>query len=85
LTIYFYKFKKGKIIDCPKNVRVLKGEYTSSIDLIFNSEILKKDIYSNSQLIVRKRQLIIDFFFKYMRSKDKAVFDIVQNGLNFKN
>ncbi|MGV8172175.1 MAG: hypothetical protein ACP5OA_05800 [Candidatus Woesearchaeota archaeon] len=70
LTVYYYKFEKGLEHIIPKNIHVLQGKYTNQIERIFQREINKKGQYNGKDLIYRKCQLNMDFFFKYMRSKD---------------
>ena len=67
ITIYFYKFKKGKIISPKeKNMRILKGKYNKNLRPDFS-----KDKYLQKEKVKRECQLLIDFMFKYLRSKDK--------------
>jgi len=66
ITVYFYKYNQGKKIKEPKNVKVIYGEYNSSIKPNFS-----KDTYTSKQKIKRECQLVTDFMFTYLRHKDK--------------
>jgi hypothetical protein len=81
LTIYFYSYSKGKDILPPKNLNVLQGVYNDKIEEIFQREISKEGQYNGKDLIARKCQLNIDFFFKFMRSKDSKFLEKVNNRL----
>ena len=74
ITIYFYKFKKGKTtIPKEKNVKILKGIHNENLRPDFS-----KDKYSQEEKIKRECQLLIDFMFKYLRSKDEKSLNSVQ-------
>ena len=73
LSVYFDKYKKGKKIQKPANVKVLYGEYNDKIKPNFS-----KDTYTHKQKIRRECQLLIDFFFKYLRTKDKKYLNSIQ-------
>lgn len=73
VSIYFYKYKKGKKVRSPRNVKVLYGNYNNSIKPDFS-----KGTYSHKQKIKRECQLVIDFIFKYLRSGDKKYLWYVQ-------
>ncbi len=72
ISVYFYKYKQGKKIKEPKNVKVLYGEYNNSIKPTFS-----KDKYNNKQKIQRECQLAVDFMFKYLRTKNKSNLEFV--------
>ena len=79
ITIYYYKFKDGKEIKKPRNVKILFGVYNKEIDKSFNSpEHFAKDKYTSKEKIKRECQLLVDFFFKYLRSGEKDYLNSVQ-------
>ena len=84
LTIYFYIYEDAQHCEPPKNVKILQGVYNSKIESIFEEAIQQNDSYTNEKLITRKCQLILDFFFKYMRCRDEKYLDMVQKKLKFK-
>lgn len=73
ISVYFYKFKDGKKIKEPKNVSIIYGEYNSEIKPDFS-----EDKYSPKEKIKRECQLLIDFFFKYLRHKNKKDLEPVE-------
>ena len=73
ISIYFYKYKLGKKVDVPSNVKILFGEYNDQIIPDFSN-----DKYTNKEKIKRECQLLVDFFFKYLRRKDKKYLSSVQ-------
>lgn len=85
LTIYFYEYETGNKIEVPKDILVLQGNYNDKIENIFQKEFGKVDEYSKDELINRKCQLIMDFFFKYMRSGDEKYLGFVQKRLKFES
>jgi len=70
LTVYYNRLEKGENCIVPKHINVLQGRYNDQIERIFQREINKKGQYIGKDLIARKCQLNMDFFFKYMRSRD---------------
>lgn len=79
ITAYFYKYKKGKEITSPTNVKIISGKYNKSLEKSFTSkEHFVKDKYTPKQKIKREIQLATDFFFKYLRTKDKKYLNSVQ-------
>ncbi|MBI4154833.1 hypothetical protein HY498_01965 [Candidatus Woesearchaeota archaeon] len=76
LTVYFQKYKEGKLVKPPRNIKVLSGRFNKNIKPKF-----LKDKYNSKEKIKRECQLIIDFFFKYLRSKDKKYLKAVQKRL----
>jgi hypothetical protein len=72
ISVYFYKYKRGKKAKTPKNIKVLYGKYNNKIKPNF-----KKDEY-NKEKVKRECQMVVDFFFKYLRSKNKKYLDSVQ-------
>ena len=74
ISAYFYKYQEGKDIQKPSNVKILYGKYNDKI-----KPDLSKDTYNNKEKIKRECQLLVDFFFKYLRTKDKKYLQSVQN------
>jgi hypothetical protein len=66
ISIYYYKYKIGREIKLPKNVKVIYGKYNDKLIPNFI-----KDKYTPKQKIKRECQMLIDFMFKYLRTKDK--------------
>ncbi len=73
ISVYFYKYNEGKEIQKPQNVKILHGKYNNKIKPNIN-----KDTYTNKERIKRECQLIVDFFFKYLRTKDKKYLKPIQ-------
>jgi hypothetical protein len=73
ISVYFYKYKEGKEIQKPSNVKILYGKYNNKLEPDFN-----KDTYTSKEKIKRECQLIVDFFFKYLRTKDKKYLQFIQ-------
>ncbi len=79
LTIYYYKYKPGKKINAPKNIKIISGEYNEAIEKSFNSsEHFAKDTYTQKEKIKRGCQMVIDFMFKYLRTGNKEYLKSVQ-------
>jgi hypothetical protein len=79
ITAYYYKYKEGEEIQKTRDVKVLFGVYNKEIEKIFNSpEHFAKDKYTPEEKIKRECQLLVDFFFKYLRSGDKDYLNSVQ-------
>jgi hypothetical protein len=72
VTIYFYKYKKGKEVKPPKNIKVIVGKYNNN---------LKPDFTIKKRYIKRECQIAIDFIFKYLRTKNKKFLKNVQKRL----
>lgn len=83
ISVYFYNYKYGSLIPKPANINVLKGSYTSGIDEIFEKEIKKNDAYNANELVVRKAQLMMDFFFKFVRTGDEKYLEQVTKKMDF--
>lgn len=75
ISIYFYKYKRGKKINPPRKFRILYGKFNDSIELFQGMDALK---YNHKETIKRQCQLIIDFAFKYFRAKDKKYLGYIQ-------
>lgn len=73
ISIYFYKYRKGKIINAPDDIKIISGKYNDKIKPDFS-----KDTYNNKEKIKRECQLVIDFLFKYMRNKNRKDLETVQ-------
>ena len=72
ISVYYYKYKKGKEAQKPKNVRILFGKYDKEADKSFNNpKHFAKNKYSQKEKIKRACQLIVDFFFKYLRTNKR--------------
>lgn len=79
ITAYYYKYKGGKEIQKPRNVKILFGVYNKEVDESLNSpEHFVRDKYTPKEKIKRECQLLVDFFFKYLRSKEKKYLQSVQ-------
>lgn len=74
ISAYFYKHKEGKEIQKPLDVKILYGKYNNKIKPDFS-----KENYTSKERIKRECQLVIDLFFKYMRSKNKECLKAIQN------
>jgi hypothetical protein len=75
LTIYFYKYNKGKEKRPPKEIKIIKGDNFFNNNIIPNFE---KDKYTNNEKVIRESQLLLDFLFKYLRSNDEKYLTSVQ-------
>ena len=73
ISVNYYDFKEGGKIKLPQNVVVLRGEYNSNLMPDF-----KQDKYNSKEKTKRECQLLLDFFMKYLRSKDKKYLKSVQ-------
>ncbi len=79
VTIYYYKYEKGREIKAPKNVKIISGGYNEGIEKSFNSpEHFAKDTYTQKEKIKRECQMVIDFMFKFLRTKNKEYLKSVQ-------
>ena len=76
ISTYFYKFKPGKKIQKPKNVKILHGKYNDKINPDFS-----KDTYAPKEKIKKEFQLLVDSFFKYLRHGNKKDLEPVQKRL----
>ncbi len=70
LSTYFYKHSKGKKIFHPKNMRIIKGEYTDAIKNRKAHTLYSEGKYNAEEKLKRQCQLVTDFCFKYFRSRD---------------
>ncbi len=75
VSIYFYKYKRGKETSPPTKFRILYGKFNDNIELFQGMDALK---YNHKESIKRQCQLIIDFAFKYFRSKDEKYLGYIQ-------
>ena len=73
ISAYFYKYKEGKEIQKPSSIKILHGKYNDKIKPNFC-----KDSYTHKEKIKRECQLLVDFLFKYLRTKDKKYLQSVQ-------
>ena len=78
LTTLFYKYRAGKKKTTPKKMRVVKGEYTSAIENKKPQTMYSEGVYSSKEKIKRECQLVMDFCFKYLRSKDVQYLRYIQ-------
>jgi hypothetical protein len=82
ISIYYYIYQKGGRIKAPKNVKVIYGEYNKKIDDSFNApKHFAKDTYTPKEKIKRECQMVIDFMFKYLRTKNKKYLASVEKRL----
>ncbi len=70
LTTLFYKYQNGEKKTTPQNIRMIKGEYTNAIKNRKPHTMYSEGAYNSKEKIKRECQLVIDFLFKYLRSKD---------------
>jgi len=77
ISVYFCKYNPGKKIHPQKNIQVIKGVYTDKIDKKF-TKMYSEGKYNQKEKIKRECQLILDFCFKYFRSKDKTYLGYIQ-------
>ena len=74
ITTYFYLFKEGKpLMKFPENLKTLYGTYNTNTQPNFS-----KDTYTPEEKIKRECQLLVDFLFKYLRSKDQKYLNSIQ-------
>jgi len=73
ISVYFYKYKEGKEIQEPPNIKILFGKYNDKIKPSFS-----KETYKHRRKIKRECQLVVDFFFKYLRTKNKKYLEPIQ-------
>ncbi|MAF36121.1 hypothetical protein CL622_03325 [archaeon] len=66
ISVYFYKYKEGEDAKSHPNIKILYGKYNDNIKPNFN-----KETYDNEEKIKRECQLVVDFFFKYLRTKEE--------------
>ncbi|HJX50221.1 MAG TPA: nucleotidyltransferase domain-containing protein [Candidatus Nanoarchaeia archaeon] len=79
ITIYYYKYEKGREIKASKNVKIISGGYNEGIEKSFNSPgHFAKDKYNHQEKIKRECQMVTDFMFKYLRTKNKEYLKSVQ-------
>ncbi len=77
ISVYFREYNPGKKIHPPKNIKVIKGVYTDKIDKKF-IKMYSEGVYNQKEKIKRECQLVLDFCFKYFRSKDNAYLGYIQ-------
>ena|SRR3989344_3778836 len=73
ITIYFYGYKAGEVINPPKDVEIIYGKYNKNLKPDFT-----KDTYNSKEKIRREGQLVTDFLFKYLRTYDRKYLKSVQ-------
>lgn len=73
ISVYFYVYQEGSKVQTPLNVKILHGEYNDIIKPDF-----RKDSYTQKEKIQRECQLMIDFFFKYLRTKNRKYLRSIQ-------
>lgn len=78
LTAYFYKYQKGEKKPPPWNIRIIKGEYTTAIEQRKPQTMYSEVKYSTEEKRKRECQLVADFCFKYIRSKEKLYLQYIQ-------
>ena len=82
ITILYMGKIEGEKTDPPKKIKIVKGHYTKSMDKAIFSEGNPNE-YLREEWVVRKRQVIIDELFKYLRHKDEKTLEDIQKKLNF--
>ncbi len=78
LTIYFYKYQNGKKKILPQKIRLIKGEFTDTIENRKPHTLYSEGAYNSQERIKRECQLITDFCFKYFRSKEMLYLKYIQ-------
>ncbi len=78
LTVYFYKYQNGKKKLPPQKIRLIKGEFTDTIENRKPHTLYSEGVYNLQERIKRECQLITDFCFKYFRSKERLYLKYVQ-------
>ncbi|MAG47879.1 hypothetical protein CL617_04700 [archaeon] len=73
ISAYFNRYISGKVVKKPNNIKILHGKFNNKIKPDF-----KRDTYTDKQKIKRECQLVTDFFFKYLRTKDKTYLNAIQ-------
>ena len=73
ISVYFYKYRNGRVITPEKNVRILYGKYNKNLKPDFSREE-----YTPGQRIKRECQMVVDSLFRYLRHKDKKDLERVQ-------
>lgn len=73
ISAYFYKYRKGKEIKIPSGVKIIYGKYGNKIKPDFS-----EDFYNKEEEIKRECQLVTDFLFKYLRSKNIKYLNYIQ-------
>ena len=76
ISVYYYKYKKGKKISPRKDMKILYGTLTSNIMPEY-----KKGKFTGKDKVRRECQLVADFIFKYIRSKEIKYLEYVQKRL----
>ncbi len=78
LAMYRYKYQEGQKKAPPQNIRVIKGEYTDAIENRKPHTMYSEGVYSPEEKIRRECQLVVDFCFKYFRSKNELYLRYIQ-------
>lgn len=73
VSVYFQKYKKGKETNAPSTIKVLYGKYNAKLKPDFS-----KEKYTPKQKIRRECQILLDMFFKYLRTGNKRYLEFVQ-------
>jgi predicted nucleotidyltransferase len=74
ISVYFYKYVNGKPTSrLQSNVKVLYGQFNDKLNPEFS-----KDKYNSEEKTKRECQLLLDFFLKYLRTKDKKYLNSIQ-------
>ena len=73
ISAYFYKYASGKNVQAPLDIKIIYGKYNNKIKPYFS-----KDIYNKKDKIKRECQLVTDFLFKYLRSKNIRYLNYIQ-------
>ena len=78
LTALFYKYKIGEKKTTPQNVRIVKGEYTTTMENRKPQTMYSEEAYNAKEKMKRECQLVLDFCFKYFRSKEILYLEYIQ-------
>lgn len=73
ISSYFYKYVKGDEGKEPRGVKILSGKFNDMIKPNFS-----QDKYNTKERIRRECQMVVDFMFKYLRSKNTENLKSVQ-------
>lgn len=77
ISIWFGKYKSGKIIIPPKDLKVIYGKYFSYMNYIKD-----KGKYLGKDKVKRESQAVIDWMFKYLRNKKIESLEHIQKRIN---
>ena len=56
MSVYFYGYKPGEVVNPPKDIEVIKGEYNKNLNLDFPKEVYHEE------------RIVTNFIFWYLKS-----------------